>query len=119
MFSTFSFSNNTVGFLIDGNLNQKTVDNLHQQILERLDAFEKINLYMEDTGIESFSLPAVIDEILFKIKHNDKFHKIALVTNHKWIHLCGGIENLFLDIKIKSFDIKDRLEAITWIAEIN
>lgn len=117
MLSSFTFSENTIGFLIDGKFTTKTSDALKQQILEKLKHFDKINLYLEDTGIEQFSLLAVIKEILFKINNGSRFNKIALVSNRKWIHLCGGIENLFLEAKIKNFESKDRLKAISWIAD--
>ena len=42
---------------------------------------------------------------------------IALVSDEKWIKLCGSIENMFSSSKIKNFDVEDRLKAINWIAQ--
>ncbi|QNJ97049.1 SpoIIAA family protein [Constantimarinum furrinae] len=116
MLSEFSFSKDTVGFLIEGEFNEELSNQLHIQILEKFKEFDKINLYLEDSNIESFTLPAIVKEILFKIENADKFNKLALVTDRKWIHLCSTIESLFISINMKHFPTEDRLKAIRWIA---
>ena len=117
MHSNFSFSDDTVGYFIDGVVDEKSINQLQTHILEKLEKYGKINLYLEDNGIESFTMPAIANEILFKIEHSEKLRKVALVTDRKWIQACGAIENLFLATTIKSFDTNKRLEAMSWIAE--
>ena len=117
MLSSFSFSEDTVGFLLEGTFGEETVQQLHARILEKFEDFETINLYLEDSGIETFSLTAVIENLFFKLEHNGKFNKVALVSDRKWIHLCGKLEKMLGDIDIRSFVSEDRMEAITWIAE--
>lgn len=117
MLSSFSFSDKTVGFLLEGDYTTELADELHEQILKKSSKYEKINLYLEDSGVESFSLNTIATEISFKLKNQSIFNKVALVSNRKWIHLCGAIENVFLDVEIKSFSTEDRLKAISWIAE--
>lgn len=117
MLSSFSFSKDTIGFLIEGKVNTAVIENLQNRIEESFTEFDKINLYMEDVGIDDFTLPAVMDEILFKVKNSSRFNRIALVTNKKWIKMCGSIENLFMDAQIRSFDVEDRLQAMNWIAQ--
>ncbi|WP_432411758.1 STAS/SEC14 domain-containing protein [Rasiella sp. SM2506] len=117
MNSSFSFSDDTVGYFIEGVVDENSVNQLHIRILEKLNKYGKINLYLEDNGIENFTIPAIINQILFKIEHADKLRKIALVTNRKWIQGCGAVENLFLTTTIKSFDTEKRMEAMSWIAE--
>ncbi len=117
MLSTFSFSDDTVGFLIDGDFNVRTVHKLEVLIKEKLEHYDKINIYLEDSNIEDFHLGAVIKEVKFKIENDRKFNKIALVSDRKWIKLCVAIENLFLNASIKSFSTEDRLKAMSWIAQ--
>ena len=118
MLSSFSFSEKTIGFLIEGKFDEKILDKIHLEIIEKLHIFDKINLYLEDSSIDSFSLSTVVEEITFKIKHANRFHKIALVTDRKWIHLCASFDNLFMDANVKSFSTEDRLDAIAWIASV-
>jgi hypothetical protein len=117
MLSEFSFSENTVGFLIEGEFNEELSNKLHVQIFEKLKHYDKINLYLEDTNIESFSLTAVVKEILFKIENSDRFNKLAVVTDRKWIHLCSSIESLFISTTVRNFATEDRLKAMRWIAQ--
>tara|TARA_R110002049_G_scaffold80455_2_gene204640 strand:- start:205 stop:570 length:366 start_codon:yes stop_codon:yes gene_type:complete len=116
MFSTFSFSEDTVGFLIEGNFDEGTVLKLQELIRQKFQLYDKINLYLEDSNIEEFHLLAVIKEIKFKVANDRKFNRIAVVSNRKWVKLCGSIENLFSNATIKSFSTEDRLDAIAWIA---
>ncbi|QIE59351.1 STAS/SEC14 domain-containing protein [Rasiella rasia] len=117
MNSSFSFSEDTVGFFIVGVVDEEHIAALNDEILEKMQRFGKINLYLEDNGIERFTIPAIVNEILFKIEHADKLNKVVLVTNIKWIKACVAIENLFLPTQIKSFDTDNRIEAMSWIAE--
>ena len=117
MLSDFSFSDTTVGFLIEGNFNSETVDTFIEKIKAKLEQFDKINLYIEDTGIETFSLPAVVKEVMFKIKHADHFNKVAVVSDRKWIHSCGEIVSLFTNSNTQNFTSEERMKAIAWIAE--
>ena len=117
MISSFSFSDSTVGFMLTGAFDDKTVESLHQEILEKLQKHDKINLYIEYNGIDEFTLPSLLKELIFKLKHTDDFDKVALVADEKWIKLCASIENMFLFSDIKTFDTEDRLKAINWIAQ--
>ncbi len=117
MLSGFSFAQDTIGYIIDGKMNTPAINNLRAEILEKFKKHDKINLYLEDAGIESFSLNAVFIATLFPVEHSDKFNKIALVTNRKWIHLLGNIDTLISNLNIKNFTTEKRMDAIAWIAE--
>jgi len=107
MISDFSFSKDTVGFLIEGNYNEDLANKLHKQIIEKLEIVDKISLYLEDTNIENFSLTAIVNEIMFKLKNKEHFNKIALVSDRKWIHLCIKIESVFSGVKLKVIQQKN------------
>ncbi|MDC7994322.1 STAS/SEC14 domain-containing protein [Altibacter sp. HG106] len=117
MISSFSFSDNTVGFLIEGKFTSEQGDKLQRLIVNKLETFPKINLYLEDAYIDGFSLQAVFDNVLFKFNHAKSFHKIALVTNRNWIHLCGKIDDFIMEGEVRSFPTEQRLKAMSWIAE--
>ncbi|PVW17175.1 SpoIIAA family protein [Marixanthomonas spongiae] len=117
MISNFSFSDTTVGFLIEGTFNKKTVDNFIEAINEKLAQFETINLYIEDTGIESFSLPALVEELSFKIKHGNRFNKVALVCDRQWLKRCGDLYDFFTDSEFQNFSSEERIQAMSWIAQ--
>ncbi len=117
MNSSFSFSDNTVGFFIEGGVfDVARVDTLIENVKKKIETYGKINLYLEDQGVEHFTLPAVAKEIHFKIEHKEQLNKVALVSDRKWIYACAIIENLFLPIEVKSFEVDQRMDAMSWIA---
>ncbi len=117
MLSDFSLSRNTVGYIIDGVMNKKAINDLKSQILEKFEEHDTINLYLEDSGIERFSLNAVMIATLFPVEHHHRFNKIALVTNRKWIHMLGVLDTVVVNVNLKNFTSDNRLEAISWIAQ--
>ena len=116
MLSNFSFSDRTVGFLLEGQVNETTINRLILQIEKRWESYETIDLYLEDNNIKQFTLAAILNEVAFKFKNAHRFRKIALVTDRKWIKLCGALEDLFLSGEVRSYAKEDRLEAITWLS---
>jgi SpoIIAA-like len=117
MHSSFSFSENTLGFLVDGVLDKKRVKKINKEILDKIERYGKINLYLEDDGIENFTLPALVKEISFKIKHADRLNRVALVSNERWVDACAGIQNFLLSTDVKTFSTKNRLRAMSWIVQ--
>jgi hypothetical protein len=117
MSSSFAFSDHIVGFIISEDIDVKAIEKLHKVILEKMNEFTKVNLYLEDDNIEKFSFAAILKGIKFKTEHSGEFRKIALVTDRKWLQMCSKLENFFLSTTIKSFKTEDRLEAMSWIAK--
>jgi hypothetical protein len=116
MLSDFSFSEDTVGFLIDGVMDKDAIVELRSRILKKLERYDKINLYLEDVNIERFSFSAVKIATLFPVENKDRFHKIALVTDRKWIHALGALDTILVGVTIRNFDTSNRLKAMSWIA---
>lgn len=116
MLLNFNFSEETIGYIIDGIMDTKAINELKNLILEKFEVHEKINLYLEDSAIEYFSLNAVMIATLFPVEHYHRFHKIALVTDRRWIRALGILDTLLVNIDIQNFSINDRLDAIAWIS---
>lgn len=116
MLSDFSFAENTIGCLIEGTMDRATILELKALVLEKLEEHDKINLYLEDSNIDRFSLSAAFIGAIFPLEHANRFGRIALVTDRKWIHALAAIDNAVIKASLKHFGTKDRLEAISWIA---
>lgn len=119
MLANFSFADNTVGYLIEGTMDKDTILDLRSQILEKFKVHDKINLYLEDSHIEHFSLSAAAIGALFPLEYSKRFNKIALVTDRKWIQVLAAVDNVLIGATLKYFPIKDRLSAISWIVDVN
>lgn len=117
MFLNFSFANDAVGYIIEGSMDSKAIRLLKDEILEMLEKHDQINLYLEDAGIDHFSIDSVIIATLFPHEHKQRFRKVAMVTDRKWIHMLASMNRFLLGENFKNFTTERRLEAIAWIAE--
>lgn len=64
-----------------------------------------------------FTAKAFLKDLVFKYKNAEKFNRIAVVTDLSWFQNAMEIKDLLMDAKVESFKIKNRLKAISWIAE--
>jgi hypothetical protein len=117
MVSTFEFADHIVGVLIESNLNEELVHKMHAIILERLKENKKINLFIEIRTGSTISLAAFLKDQIFTLKHAGQFQKIAFVSDLIWIQNMMAVKDLVMDAEIRSFSNKNRMEAITWIAQ--
>lgn len=116
MLLNFSFSDKAIGYIVEGTMDYKAVNELKSSILDMLEKHDNINLYLEDNNIERFTLDAVFIAGIFPIQHIGRLNKVAMVTNRKWIHAIANINKLIIGSDIRNFSIGQRLEAIEWIA---
>jgi len=116
MLSSFSLADNIIGYIIDGPYNENSVDKIQNEVLEKLEIFDTVNFYIEDTSNAEISLKAVFKSIPFKVKTGNRFEKVAVVTDRKWLQLFSFLEKLFFNADIRIFGSGQRLEAIQWIS---
>lgn len=116
MFLNFSFAEDTIGYIIDGVMDKEAIEKLKGEIIKKFETHDFINLYLEDAGIERFSFNAVFIATLFPVEYHRRFHKISLVTDRKWIHALGLLDNMLVGVTIKNFTSENRLKAIAWIS---
>ena len=116
MLINFSFSDKAVGYIVEGAMDQKAIQELKSAIIEMLEEHKTINLYLEDKNIERFTLDAVFIASIFPMQHIGRLNKVAMVTNRKWIHAIGTFNKLLIGTEIRNFTIAERLDAMSWIA---
>ena len=117
MVSEFSFAEDTIGFFIEGDVDRQATHELGKGIYETLTENTKMSLYLEDMNIHSFTTTAILIGIIFPFKYGRKFNKLALVSDRKWLHIVGYIQNTLTSVKVRSFSTKDRLEGMSWIMD--
>ncbi|NND63412.1 MAG: STAS/SEC14 domain-containing protein [Flavobacteriaceae bacterium] len=116
MTSDFKFAQDTVGYIIEGVLDVPTVRDVKRQIVERIKKEGTIQLYVEDCGLERLTFFALCIACLIPIQHARRIHKIALVTDRKWIHRLCTVVSYVSGVEIKNFDSVGRMNAMDWIA---
>ena len=116
MLSTFSFSENTIGFIIDGPYDEESILKVKSEISEKLKEFDKINLYIEDTTNAEISVKTIFSNLPYKIEIGKHLNKVAFVSDRNWLHLMRAFESLFCSGEFRHFRSSKRLEAIQWIS---
>lgn len=116
MLSTFSLADNIIGFIIDGPYDEDAVDIIQADVNEKLEIYDKVSFYIEDTINADISIKAILKSLPFKIKTGNRFEKVAVVTDRKWIQVLSNLEKLFFNAEIRIFSTEQRLAAIQWIS---
>jgi len=117
MVSTFKFSKNVVGILIDSDISSQLIEEIHEMINDRLQENKTINLLIEIKPGNKISFNALIKDLKFKAEHAKQFKKIAVITDLNWFQNIMEIKDLLMDAEVKGYESKYRLKAMNWIAE--
>lgn len=116
MVSTFEFADNVVGIIVDSSLDEELMEKLQRQIYRKFEIHDEINLFFEIKEGNKMTFRAFLDQMKFNVKYDKKFNKVALVTDHKWLHNSMAVKDLLMTAEIKSFTNKERMEALFWIS---
>lgn len=114
--SSFSLSDNIIGYIIEGPYDDAMVQKIQREVWKKLEVYDKLNFYIEDTHNARFFPMAILKSIPFKLKTGNRFEKVAVVTDRKWLRYISNFENLIFRAEIRVFSGKRRLEAIHWIS---
>ena len=113
---SFELAGHVVGIMVDKDLSKDYLGEIHGIIEEKLKEHDSINLFCEILPDNDVPLKLLIENIKFKFDHSEKIQKLAMVTDLRWIRGIMDVDNLFVSTEVKSFELKDRLEAIQWIS---
>lgn len=112
----YDLADNTIAYVFDGPMDDAKTDELRRQIENKFQYHKTINIYLEDQGIQYFTLYSVLVGIIFPLKHSKRFNKVAMVTDRNWIHLLSTMNGFFVSAEVRNFKTEDRVEAMDWIA---
>ncbi|NND63411.1 MAG: STAS/SEC14 domain-containing protein [Flavobacteriaceae bacterium] len=115
MLLNFSFANDAVGYMIEGDYDREAIELLEAELLKKFKEFDKIKIYLEDSGIYRFRVASIFNTFIFPFKHRGKFSKIALVTDRKWIHCLAYLNSILISAKLRKFTTCKRQKALDWI----
>ncbi|SDR70350.1 SpoIIAA-like [Gillisia sp. Hel1_33_143] len=117
MISKFEFSEQVVGILVDSDIDTKTLDEIHEEILNKLDSHPTINLFVKITEGHSISLINILKDLIFKLDHAKHFSKIAMVSDLKRMSSAMIFKDLVMKADVRAFENQERMEAMNWISE--
>jgi len=108
---------NILGVKATGKVTAKDYEDV---LIPRLDDLlnnnEKVRfLYLLSDGFEGFEAGAVWDDFKYGKEHMDKFERIAVVTDSKWLEWASDFSNKFIPGEMKTFHADQMDEAWAWL----
>ncbi|WP_373055696.1 STAS/SEC14 domain-containing protein [Zunongwangia sp. H14] len=114
---TFSLADNVIGFIIDSNVDEEIAESLQQEVLQKMQKYGKVNLFLEIRKGKEISTKAFLKNVLFNIRHSGDFHKIAIVSDLKWLKGAMSFKDILVAAEIQNFPNNERLTALSWISQ--
>ena len=84
MISSFTLADNIIGFIVDGPYDDRSVEKIQIEVNNKLEMYDSVSLYIEDTINADISLKAIIKSLPFKIKTGNRFDRVAVVADCKY-----------------------------------
>ncbi len=119
MVSSFQLANHVVGIMIDRDITDDYLQEIHEIVLARIDEFGKINFFCEVLKGNHIPFMSLMEELKFKYDNSQQIDKVAVVTDRSLLRSVMSVTDLFLHSEIKTYELSERLDAITWVSQIN
>lgn len=76
--ATFCLSDTILGFIINGRYDKVTIEKIQIQVCEKLEIYDKVSVYIEDTSDADISFKGILQSFPFKIKTPTVLRKLRL-----------------------------------------
>ena len=116
MLATFDLPGHVIGIIINSDLTDEVLDEVILEIKARFEQYDKVNVYLELEKGHEISFNALLKGIKFKYSNASLFGKIAIVTDSSWFQNAVNVSDIFLNVEMRIYDVKDRLDSLQWIS---
>ncbi len=117
MISRFEFADNVVGIIIDRDVDKKMLHEVHDLLRSKFKQSAVINLYVEIKPGVKIPVPLLVKDLIFQLRNNGKFNKLAIVTNQDFVRNIMKFRDFVMDADVEIFTPENRIRAMNWIAE--
>ena len=112
-------SDRIVGMRVTGKITSSDVDAAVAMLDERLERYDGVSLVVVIDGLEGVSAAALMKDISYglqQLPHLSRFHRVAVVTDRKWIRAAIKVEGKVLPgVQMKAFRAADEGAALAWV----
>ena len=117
MKETFSFSENVVGYMIQTELDQETMDDILSKVKDRLKIVSPICLYLEDETNEGISVGGFLKALEFHFSHSRDLDRVAIVTDDTLFRKSMEFKDIVVPANLKTFKRSERVQAMNWVMQ--
>ena len=109
---------NVLGFRAYGRIEKSDYDTVLDPAVEMMIAKkgEVRFVYVLGDEFDAYSAGATWADTKLGIGHASKWKRIAVVTNHDWVHHVVGMFGWMVPGDVKTFPVADEAAAIAWAA---
>ncbi|MCP9199610.1 STAS/SEC14 domain-containing protein [Gramella sp. GC03-9] len=116
MLASFELAGHVIGLIINRDLTGETVDEIIAECDKKIRNFDSLNIFIELERGHEVTLKGLLKGINYKYSNSDYFDKIAIVTDSRSFQIAVDLSDTFLDVETRTYELKDRLEALQWIS---
>lgn len=74
-----------------------------------------IDAFIDASSFQGWELRAAWDDLVFGLKHNNKFRKVAIYGHKDWLESVSKVGNWFVTGEVKHFT--EATKALEWLAK--
>ena len=113
------FPDYVVAYQASGHVNQSEYETI---VMNRVDKvahrFGAMNFIVRlETGMQNYSLMALIDYVIISFKHIQHWNRMAIVSDQKTVRRFFDVLSPLVPGKIVGFELKDFEKAKTWVSQ--
>jgi hypothetical protein len=82
---------------------------------QKLEAFKKLNIFVDLIELEGWEWRAAWDDFAFGIKYWKNLKKISILGDKRWIKLSVTVSDKLMPAGVRFFDIYKKKEALDWL----
>lgn len=111
-------ADDVVGIRVGGSVTSEDIERAIDKIDSKLDQHDQVSFIAEIETLSGVSPAALLKDITYgiqQLRHLDRFHRAAVVTDKRWIRAAVKIESKLLPgVQVKAFFSPERDEAYAW-----
>lgn len=108
-----------VGYRISGRIDRVDLEPVVTELERLFKHHDKLRVYAEVESFEGITLPALIEDLRFGLRHLRRFEREAIVSDKKWLATLAGIgDKLFPSLEVRHFSWDEKIEALAWIHQV-
>lgn len=113
-----SNTDHVVPLEIDGEIGSQDLSNVVSEIEKRLEAHDRLRLYIELKSLGSASVSTVFNELKDTVKHWDRFDKLATVTDVEGVRTATTVlDKLAPSMECRTYRFDERDAAQLWVID--
>ncbi|MCT2537844.1 STAS/SEC14 domain-containing protein [Aquibacillus koreensis] len=98
---------------IGGKVTEEDIKEFKNYFKQKEKEYDVFNVVITVNKME-YSFEGFIEELKFEANHLDKFNKVAVISDKKWVNAIGKLTNQIPNIEVENFDVNERGKALEW-----